>query len=246
MLRAEFLWLLVVFAVAVLVGVSGCDDESTDPDGDADADVDGDTDADADVDGDADGDGDADADADGDAAPTLVTLANETPCSDDGAVKPDPGEEGHLLAVRLTPEATPYEGRRVRYRLQPSSADGCSPGVAHRFEMYVTSELAPDATPTPVLAVDVPAAPDHTTERLLTHELDTFVTVGAGEHLFVAVVMAGEAGGDRVCVAACDSPSAEADRNYWSGAASPPYDWATLASFGMNVNAEVFVQGVVE
>jgi hypothetical protein len=55
--------------------------------------------------------------------------------------------------------------------------------------------------------------------------------------------MAGALSGDRLCVNACISPSAEADRNYWSNAAVPPFDWVTLESFGLGANAEIWVQG---
>jgi hypothetical protein len=221
---------LCLLAATLVALLPACED----PESDADADSDVDADADADV--------DADVDADADGPERYTTLANETPCGGGtGVIRADPGEEGHLVAVRLTPETTPFTVTKVRYRL-PATPAPCSPTLAHRVELYVSEEVAPPATPTPVATIDVPADPGRASAPLVTHDLDAPLVLEAGQHLFVAVSMAGTSE-ERLCVTGCDNLEAEADRNYWSNAAAPPYTWATLASFGMQVNAEIWALG---
>jgi hypothetical protein len=111
----------------------------------------------------------------------------------------------------------------------------------------VSSDTSPPAEPTPIAVLHSDADPTATLDRLVDHPLDEPIVLEEGQHLYVAVEMVREAfTGNILCVSACDNEAAEADRNYWSNAATPPYSWATLSSFGINVNAELFALGFVE
>ena len=153
-------------------------------------------------------------------------------------------------AARLTPESYPFVVETVRYHVvtetEAAGSEGCNAGLAHRVELYVTTETAPPAEPDPAAVIDAPAEPDLDLDHLASHEVSPPITLTEGQHLFIAVEMAGTPGGERLCVSACDNPAAEADRSYWSGAATPPYPWATMSSLGLDAYAEIFALGRLE
>jgi len=70
--------------------------------------------------------------------------------------------------------------------------------------------------------------------------------LSTGENLFVAVELAGEAGGDRVCITACNNTVGASEANYWSNATSAPYSWVPIESFGLNINIAIWAMGRYE
>ena len=172
-------------------------------------------------------------------APVLTgLLTNEFPCQEQHplmGLAPDPGEEGHLAAARLTPESYPFTVKSVRYTLLADEDKKWSVNLAHRVEVYVTTASAPEATPTVKETIDVPAATETVEERTIVKDLAAPITLQTGEHLIVAVEMAGDAATAVLCLRGCPGHGI-ADRNYWSNATQPPYDWKTLDSLGIDTN----------
>ena len=173
---------------------------------------------------------------------SLTLLSNETPCKGTkAAIIPDAKEFGHLFAARLTPASYPFTVTNIRYMLSKGT-DKCSPTIAHRVELYVSSKTAPEASPTIAATIKVPTATITASSRLVALKLATPVKLQNGEHLYIAVEMASGTGGKAVCMDVCDNNGIK-DRNYWSNATKAPYKWATLDSFGMKVNAMIEALG---
>jgi len=172
-----------------------------------------------------------------DGAPSL-TIAE---CVDEGgATVPNMGNEGHLAAVRLTPESYPYEVSGVAYVL--AHGNKCSAKVAHRVELYVDTNAQPSNMPTIVEQIDVPAlASGMGSFRLVEQPLAAPITLSQGESLFVAVELAGTPA-EHACIMNC-AGTGDDDRNYWSNATAAPYNWATLASFGNATNLRIGANG---
>jgi hypothetical protein len=210
------------------------------------------------------GSGDAGTDADLDAS--LQTMQFWSPCvkADGGAGKqadiaPAPGEDDFLLGVRLTPPSYPFTVYKIRYAVA-NQGSACRPDVAHRVELSVAPQpdasTAPANNPTIVETIQVPGvAPDAgpydagppdsgAPKRIwLEHTLTTPITLTTGQDLFVSIQLAGIPGTQTLCVGFCFENTI-ADRNYWSQAASVPYNWATLDSIGFPINAEVEALGL--
>ena len=172
----------------------------------------------------------------------LTLLTNENPCKTEKAsIIPDAKEFGHLFAVRLTPKTYPFTVTNLRYTLSRGK-DSCANVIAHRVEVYVSSKTTPDNSPTIKATINVPATTVMVGARLVTLTLPTPIKLQTGEHIFVAVEMATDKTKKVICMDVCDK-NGTTDRNYWSNATKPPYKWATLASFGMKVNAMIEALG---
>ena len=113
------------------------------------------------------------------------------------------------------------------------------------MEAYVVTDTTPPSTPAPVVSIEVSEEADAPIDRVMTLELSDPITLSDGEHLYVVVQMVGVPDAEHLCVVGCDNPAAEPDRNWWSNGTAPPYDWATLHSFGLDFNAEIWAAGYV-
>jgi hypothetical protein len=163
-------------------------------------------------------------------------LNNDPECLYPGYVYPLPGNEGHLYAVRLTPPSYPYRVTEVHYELDGS--DSCDPSAPHRVELSVGSGVEPSNTPNLVATLQIPAGDSAASFRVVKEQLPTPIVLQAGEQLFVAVSLPWETS----CIAGCHGAQ-EADRDYWSNATQPPYDWVTLMSYGTDMHARIGVDG---
>src|SRR5262245_19728844 len=77
------------------------------------------------------------------------------------SVVPNPGNEGHLAEVRLTPPSYPFQITGIEYELfHGMTNDGgiCDATLAHRVEIYVDTAVTPSNTPTIAAQLDLPAA----------------------------------------------------------------------------------------
>lgn len=176
--------------------------------------------------------------APGEVGPSLIVVANAASICGSPLLSPDPGEEDHWCAARLTPPVYPLVVVGIRYYAGNGAAGAvtCDASLAHKVELYAETTLAPPATPIPVAIIDVPAVdpstliPDEC--RNVEVEVDPPVTLTSGQHLFVAVQFAGTHP-NVFCIQVNSSGAYEADRNYWSSAAAAPFSWVTLDSFGL-------------
>ncbi|MFH1130575.1 MAG: hypothetical protein V1754_04525 [Pseudomonadota bacterium] len=177
-----------------------------------------------------------------DSALPITRLSIEPLCLLPGNVlAPDPSEIGHLAAVRLTPFYYPFTVASVSYSLNGSSGT-CNTGVAHRVEVFVDTTVTPNANPTIAETINVPAGTSAPLSREVKLPLTTPIKLQKGEHIFIAVEMAGDITGLNICLVACAS-AGPVDRNYWSNATQAPYAWATMASRGTNVNFFIHAWG---
>jgi hypothetical protein len=167
-------------------------------------------------------------------------LTNVGTCSEPlNRIFPSPGSEGMLVAVRLVPSAYPYQVTGVRYRV--SDDQRCTSQVAHRVELYVSKNAAPDSTPTPAAVINVPASGAPITSGVILQSLSSPIALQQGESLFIAIQLAGDGGSKTLCVSTCPE-NEKIDRNYWSGTLAPPYSWVTLSSLNIHVN--LFVEAL--
>ena len=244
-------WWMWGLALALSV-TAGCgdDDDAVPGDGDADADADADSDADtdadadADADGDADADADSDADADGDADHGLVVVSNvDHDCLAENSVIALPENGGHRAAVRLTPPATPFTVVSVRWVLA-GGGDQCANGLAHRTEVWVEPAVAPAASPDVLAFVETEASAGEPGPRVFELTLADPIVLNDGDSLYVSVEMV-VADAELICFAACGDEFEE-DRNYWSNATAAPYDWAALATFGVDLQLDASAVGTCD
>jgi hypothetical protein len=182
-----------------------------------------------------------------DGARPVQLLANAGDKCNATLLAPDPGEEGHLCAGRLTPSAYPFEVRTIRYRLGHGASKGvdCNAGLEHKVELYVSSDAKPPATPTAVRAITIPPKDPQTISaegREVSIDLAPTLTLLGAEHLFVAVRFAGTHP-KVLCVAVNAEEPYQGDRNYWSNAAAAPYPWVQLDSFGLKGSIMVSALG---
>jgi len=160
---------------------------------------------------------------------------------------PDPGEENHLGAGRLTPSSYPFEVTTVRYHLGHGENKGieCNAGLEHKVELYVSTDTKPPATPASPLVLTVAAVDPSTISsegRKVSLDLAQPITLKSGEHLFVAIRFAGTHP-KVLCVGVNEEDPYQGDRNYWSNAAAAPYAWAQLDSFGLKGSIMVSALG---
>jgi hypothetical protein len=173
---------------------------------------------------------------------TPACFANAAFSDPPQALAPGLGEEGFWAAVRLTPPAFPFAVGHLQYVLTHGPAHGvnCDASVVHTVELYVSHDVAPPATPVPVATVVVPAVdPASLAElRSVTLTLESPVTLVEGEHLFVAVQVVGTYP-DVLCLVLNAATPAANDRDYWSNATTPPFDWHPLTDYGPPANLVV-------
>jgi len=180
-----------------------------------------------------------------DGDPPTLTIA---PCTDRGnVVIPNPGNEGQLAAARLTPPAYPFQVTGIEYEIamgDTANGDPCDATLPHRVEIYVDKNVVPSNTPTIAAQLDNPGTPNvpANTALIVKTDLTTPITLSTGDNLFVAVELAGTAE-KHLCVLLCAGTGAD-DRNYWSNATMPPYNWATLASFNNDSNLAIGANGM--
>lgn len=164
----------------------------------------------------------------------FVTLRNAAPGCGDDVVAPDPGNEGHWSATRITPPSYPFDVYGVSYFLDFTGlvAGGtCNSGLAHQVELFIGTAATPVATPVPIATTTITATANTTSTRKVTWTLAAPVTLTTGQSLFVSVQMVGGSQKD-LCLIKCSSTPNAADRNWWSSATTAPFPWASLASFG--------------
>ena len=106
--------------------------------------------------------------------------------------------------------------------------------------------LAPASEPTAIESFEEPERPGEEADRVVSFDLATPLVLSEGDNLFVAVELAGESGGDRICISACNNTVGATDANYWSNATAPPFDWVTLWSFGLDINTAIWAMGQYE
>ena len=180
----------------------------------------------------------------------LVELCNiPDDCEDYIMLYGDPGEDGHLAAARFTPPEYPFLVDSLVYYLDHADYDdiNCNSGLAHSVELYVGTDLAPAAEPVVLESFDIEENGDPELidgeYRAIDLTLETAVELAEGEHIFVAVKMA-LSDPDGLCLYMCTAGTLP-DRDYWSGAAAPPYAWETLESMEIPGNIEMQVYGSV-
>ena len=167
--------------------------------------------------------------------PAVPQLANVPAgaCNASMVLAPAPTEIGQWAAARLVPPNYPFVVTEIKYVLYGSTGQaGCDSTVAHRVQLYRSTSFAPPAAPTVEQEIAVPASPGAADPRLVDLTLTTPITLNTGESLVVQVEMAGAAGA-YVCLHMCKEPPTYDDRNYWSGATTAPFTWATLASLSI-------------
>ena len=158
-------------------------------------------------------------------------LTNEpATCAKAGYTFADPANAGHYAAARLTPPRFPFTVTSVTYTLMHNPGE-CDADQLHDVLVFTSADGMPAGTPTgATMSVSAPPSPTPVgTSRVVTLALDSPITVNSGEDLYVAVQMVRAT--DPLCLEEC-LDMGEADRNWWSAAASTPFPWRTLASYG--------------
>lgn len=164
-------------------------------------------------------------------------------------VAPCDGEERHWVATRFEPSAYPFVASEVSYTLAGNRVDapGCDSRRGHRASVYIGGS-APDSTPVILQTFEVAGDPSAINDRHVTLWLMTPANLEAGEYLYVSIQNAGNATngcsgqGNYTCVSTCQDPE-NGDASFWSSANEPPFNWQTLASFGIEADARIGVFG---
>jgi len=162
--------------------------------------------------------------------PVEMNIGHTAPGCDDFAVAPLAGEEGHSLAVRITPPTYPFTVREVHYSLSNRVEGGfvCDPSLAHRTRLFTGSRTTPPSTPTVLWSTDVDGMATGGANRDVVLDVTPPVTVTSGSQIFVSVRLAGTYP-DVLCPVTCEPK--DSTRTFWSNADRPPYSWARLSSF---------------
>lgn len=188
---------------------------------------------------------DAQAVPDGSLAPGEELVRNVPASCYQEAISSGRNEDGHWIAARLAPPAAEFELRGVRYEIYQGTrprAAACDATIAHRAAVFLGGDVPP-ATPEFLQTFDVLAVPAVATDRrVIELRLADAVTVRAPMKVYVAVQYGG-AYPNTNCAVTCDSAGAT-DRTWWSNAASPPFRWETLASFGFQRDLAASLIGV--
>lgn len=162
----------------------------------------------------------------------LAASPYTTDCAEPFYLQPAPGEYGHYAAVRFTPPHYPFMLQYVTYELGDESAVKCNASLAHEVLIWVGNDQFPDAEPELLEVLNVPAK-SRPKEQLstITVPLPDYLRVEQGEHLFVAVRMAGTTSGS-LCLLQCSSMAITPEANFWSNATAEPFSWQDLEDFG--------------
>jgi hypothetical protein len=161
------------------------------------------------------------------------------------AISSGPGEDGHWIAARLTPPSASFDLHGVRYEIYQGTrprAAACDASIAHRAAVFLGGDV-PTATPKFLRMFDIPTGSAPATDRrVIELRLPSPETVNAPMKVYVAVQYGGSYPNTN-CVVTCDS-AGTTDRTWWSNAASPPFRWETLASFGFQRDLAALLIGV--
>jgi hypothetical protein len=184
-------------------------------------------------------------DASADLPPNPNLLRNTPrPCRLDTLVHAEPNEAGQWAAVRLTPARYPFTIETIRYTLESPDQTNqlCSTGLAHRVEYYKATSVSPPATPTVIGGHDMSARAPSSSPRVISVKPTPAILLNQGEHLFVQLKMV-RVGNQALCLQACLPEQLIADRDYWSGAKTAPFNWQTLSTFGIDDSFTIEAEG---
>ena len=179
---------------------------------------------------------------------TELFNSNERHVTD--GLSPDNGEEGFFCGVRLTPESYPFTIKKISYPVnngsQANTNTVCDATLEHIVEVYISSEETPPSEPEVAASITVPSVsadtiPVEPPTRFVEIELENEIIIEEGKHIFVAVKLVGTYP-NVLCIGVDQDNGYSANRNYWSSAASAPYSWVQLDSFGLlgNIILSVF------
>jgi hypothetical protein len=182
---------------------------------------------------------------DGSLAPGEELVRNVPASCYQEAISPAPNENGHWIAARLTPPSASFELRGARYEIYQGTrprAAACDASIAHRAAVFLGGD-APTATPEFLETFEILAVPRVAGDRRVVElRLTNPVSVQAPMRVYVAIQYGG-AYPNTNCAVTCDS-AGTTDRTWWSNAASPPFRWETLASFGFQRDLAASLIGV--
>jgi hypothetical protein len=176
--------------------------------------------------------------------PTLLANFPADDCRNSN-IMPAPGEEGHLVATRLTPPSYPWRVDAIQYAnlANVNSQSNCSTAFDERVEVSVMDADVPAAEPMPVAVIPVEGVDlPLDTVRMVEVQLPEPIVLQAGQHLLVGVSLSGTFP-DVSCVLGCRWRVAQPNRFFWSNAVSAPYDWAELSRFGITNEYWMFAVG---
>jgi hypothetical protein len=173
----------------------------------------------------------------GGGAPPAVVLTNNDATCGVGGIEPLPEEYGHRAAGRLTPPSYPFEVNTVRYRMIDNMMPTGCIDLAHDVFVFAATGTTPPAAPVPHETITVPTG--SIVGGWVELSLTTPLVLQTGESLFIAVEMQGLGDNEYMCLGTCSGPGFDTGRNFWSNAASAPYPWVTLESFGFLRNYQM-------
>lgn len=170
------------------------------------------------------------------------TAALQTRTSVPNHIHPDPGEEGHWVAVVLTPPEWPYQVSRVNYFLgeeELSNGVSLQADLTHTVALYLTDDGVPPASATPIAEAVITLTDTQPGYNPSTWELDTPFLLQEGESLTVAIQLNGD-WPDLMSVLSCPT---DALGGWWSNAVTQPFSWTELSSFGIDDTPMIEVEG---
>jgi hypothetical protein len=166
---------------------------------------------------------------------------------EDAIVPVPPDELGHWAAGRIDLPDAPYDVTGVVFGLANPSGEAttpCSSSVETVVQLFVSDSPTPPAEPV-VIWSQPPNASSSDRVELVELAVDPPVRVEPDEHLFVSFQMAGSSE-QFICLYSCTGVPVETSAaSWWSQAADPPYDWATLADFDLDGGYNIGVTGSV-
>jgi len=155
-----------------------------------------------------------------------------------------PEEEGHYAAARFQVDE-PSSLCTVRYLLVGDLAGEiiCENFVAHEALIFKgPSEAPPTEIPNDALRFDVAGADIRERGRIVSFDRPTnepLLNLEAGDTFYVAIKMNAGVEGRPMCLSTCQDNSPQPRDSWWSNAAEPPFAWAQLADFGLDLRLKV-------
>lgn len=148
------------------------------------------------------------------------------------SVAPGDGEDGQLVAARLTPPSWPFAVENVRYTLVGSDQEaGCDAALAHEVHFFKAIGTPPPAEPEIYASFTLAAGSNSAENRTITEVFPdpTPLLLTEGQSLYVAVTLADD-GTSHSCVAACNNASTDVDglTEWHAHASEAPYAWRSL------------------
>jgi hypothetical protein len=160
-------------------------------------------------------------------------LSNIETCA--GAVQvvyPAPGENLQWAASRLTPSSYPADIAKVVLALRHGGSDDCSAELPTKVMVFKGTEVTPNASPADPQEISVSVTSATSGDASYAFDLTSPLKLQTGEHLFVAMQVRVD-NNKKTCIVSCPT-GGHADRNYWAVKQKAPFDWAKLASFGID------------